>query len=94
MLVMIAEGGGISAGIKGVGKVSRSARILNLAENAKLTTSLAVISQMQNEMMNDAIDKGMSKEDAAKYSAISQCRRCCNQFDKSNGSTIPKNIKM
>ena len=71
MLVMIAEGGGISAGIKGVGKVSRSARILNLAENAKLTTSLAVISQMQNEMMNDAIDKGMSKEDAAKYAAIS-----------------------
>ena len=93
MLVMIAEGGGIGAGIKGVGKVSRSARILNLAENAKLTTSLAVISQMQNEMMNDAIDKGMSKEDAAKYSAISSAGVAAISLINPMEAQFLKNIK-
>ena len=93
MLVMIAEGGGIGAGIKGVGKVSRSARILNLAENAKLTTSLAVISQMQNEMMNDAIDKGMSKEDAAKYAAISSAGVAAISLINPMEAQFLKNIK-
>jgi len=71
MLVMMAEAGGIGAVVKGSGKLSGSARLLTLAENAKLTTSLAVITQLQNELMNDAIDKGMSKSDAAKYAAVS-----------------------
>lgn len=93
MLVMVAEGGGIGAGIKGTGKLSRSTRLLNLAENTKLTTSLAVVSQMQNELMNDAIDKGMSKEDAAKYAAISSAGVAAISLINPMEAQFLKNIK-